>query len=80
MVVYYHQLWKGIEKMTANQIPEAAPDALALTIPQACRRANIGRSTLYQMAKEGRLKITKCGRKSLIRVEALNAWMDGLDG
>ena len=65
--------------MNAQQNTVPLADKKMLTIPEVCGIANCGRSKLYQQIREGRLKITKCGRKTLVRPEALDAWINGLD-
>lgn len=53
-------------------------DILAVTIPEACRRVSIGRSKLYEAAANGEIVIRKLGGRSLIRVEDLENWINGL--
>jgi len=36
------------------------------SIPEACQKAHIGRSTLYSLIKKGAIKVTKIGSKTLI--------------
>ena len=40
------------------------PDALS--IADACEKAGVGRSTIYEAIAEGRLKARKLGRRTLI--------------
>lgn len=51
---------------------------LAVPIDEAARRAGIGRSSLYEAINRGELPLRKAGRRSLIRVDDLKAWIDGL--
>ena len=42
------------------------PPALAVSIRQACRLTGLSRSTLYNYARRGQLKLLKAGRRTLI--------------
>jgi excisionase family DNA binding protein len=46
--------------MNAPLVPDA------LSIPDACEMASVGRSTIYAAITEGRLKARKLGRRTLI--------------
>jgi excisionase family DNA binding protein len=50
----------------------------AIPIDEAARRAGIGRSSLYEAINRGELPLRKAGRRSLIRIEDLKAWVDAL--
>ena len=52
---------------------------LAYSIPEACRSLSISRSKLYELVKAGRLPLVKIGTRTVIRHEALVAFLDGLD-
>lgn len=41
-------------------------DSLTLTIPEACRYMRVSRSTIYNLAKAGKLPIRKVVGRSLI--------------
>jgi excisionase family DNA binding protein len=51
---------------------------LAVPIDEAARRAGIGRSSLYEAINRGELPLRKSGRRSLIRIDDLKAWIDAL--
>ena len=51
---------------------------LAVPIPEAARRAGVGRSSLYEAINRGELPLRKAGRRSLIRIDDLKAWIDAL--
>lgn len=51
---------------------------LAIPIEEAARRAGIGRSSLYEAINRGELPLRKAGRRSLIRIDDLKAWIDAL--
>ena len=46
-------------------------EKLAYTIPEAIKVTGIGRTTIYSMLQDGRLKGIKNGRRTLITAEAL---------
>ena len=47
----------------------------ALSIADFCAATTLGRTRVYEEIKHGRLKVLKCGRRTLIPVEELQAWM-----
>ncbi len=51
---------------------------LAIPINEAARRAGVGRSSLYEAINRGELPLRKSGRRSLIRIDDLKAWIDAL--
>ena len=50
----------------------------ALSITEFCRLYGIGRTNAYQEISVGRLRAIKAGRRTLITVEAAEAWLAGL--
>lgn len=65
--------------MVEDRQSRASPDAICLhTIPEAYRRLNVSRSTLYQLAKSGAFVIRKVGTASRIRSDELEAYIQGL--
>lgn len=65
--------------MVEDRQSHASPDAICLhTIPEAYRRLNVSRSTLYQLAKSGAFVIRKVGAASRIRSDELDAYIKGL--
>ena len=54
-----------------NNQTVASDEPLALTIRQFCKRFNVGRSTLYQYIKAGRIRsVSVCGRTLISMKEA----------
>ena len=49
------------------------PNAFAYTVPDACRMAGIGRTLLYKLAQEGRLRLLKAGGRTLVDAASLRA-------
>jgi excisionase family DNA binding protein len=52
--------------------------ALAFTIAETSRRTGIGRTSLFEAIRQGRLKAVKAGARTLIRTEDLRAFLDSL--
>jgi excisionase family DNA binding protein len=55
-----------------------APHRLAHSIADVAKIASIGRSLLYQQIAEGRLRVRKVGRRSLVFDADLKAWLAAL--
>ena len=66
--------------MTTQQSFAPVSEKRVFSISEACQRVGIGRTRLYGEIKEGRLRVRKCGRRTLIRAEELDAWLDSLEG
>lgn len=49
-------------------------------IPTFCGLFGIGRTLTYREIKQGRLKIVKVGRRTLITTEAAKQWLKQLSG
>lgn len=62
--------------VTSNEQRAEAP--LAHSVDGAARAANIGRVTIYEEIREGRLKARKVGRRTIILDEDLRAWLAAL--
>lgn len=50
-------------------------DRLTLTVEEAGKRLGIGRCLAYEMAKTGQLPTLRLGRRVLVPVAALEAWL-----
>jgi excisionase family DNA binding protein len=57
----------------ANEYPR-----VALRVKEACASLSISRSTIYEEIRAGRLKALKAGSRTLIPVEAIDAWLNSL--
>jgi excisionase family DNA binding protein len=51
---------------------------LAMRVPEACASLSISKSKLYLEVAAGRLRAVKCGSRTLIPVEAADAWLRSL--
>jgi excisionase family DNA binding protein len=51
---------------------------IAISIIEAARRAGVGRSSVYEAIGRGDLKIRKNGRRSLVLVDDLKAWVSAM--
>jgi excisionase family DNA binding protein len=60
----------GIERYAAAQpIP-------VLTINEAARFLNVGRSTIYRLLRAGELQSTRVGKRKRLRPEDLHAYLE----
>jgi excisionase family DNA binding protein len=48
---------------------------IAVSVSEAARISGVGRSTLYAEMAEGQLKFKKIGRRRLITIDDLRAWL-----
>ena len=53
-------------------------DKLAVGIPEAAEMIGVGRSSLYILFGNGKLKAFKCGRRTLVKVSEIAAYIDSL--
>jgi excisionase family DNA binding protein len=51
--------------------PAAAAKVMTVRVPEACRLTGIGRSKLYELIREGRIRTVKVGAITLIPVRSL---------
>jgi hypothetical protein len=61
---------------TPDQI--APPPPAAMTVPEFCRWARLGRTAVYREIKCRRLVLRKAGSKSLILVADAQRWLNSL--
>ena len=54
------------------------PETLAVDIPEACRLTGIGRSKIYDLLGKGEIVSVKIGKRRLILVADLRAWLQRL--
>ncbi|MBN8819304.1 MAG: helix-turn-helix domain-containing protein [Sphingomonas sp.] len=51
-------------------------DPLAYSIAETCRVTSLGRTRIYELAREGKLDLIKLGRRSLITAESIKSLLD----
>jgi excisionase family DNA binding protein len=51
---------------------------LSYTVAETVTAVGLGRSRLYQEIREGRLRVVKAGRRTLILSQDLQKWLDAL--
>jgi hypothetical protein len=49
-----------------------------LSVPEATFGYGLGRSKFYQEVAAGRIKLRKCGRRTLVAADDMEAWAAGL--
>jgi excisionase family DNA binding protein len=54
------------------------PDPIAVDPAEACRLTRVGHTRLYQAIGDGSLPAHKLGRKTVIRMSDLRAWIESL--
>ena len=59
-------------------VDECAPAPLAYTVPDACRAAGLGRTTLYELIAAGRVRAMKAGSRTLVEAESLRRYLASL--
>ncbi len=55
------------------------PDALAYTVGHACHMGGFGRTLLYKLAKDGKLRLLKVAGRTLVCGNSLRALIVGRD-
>jgi excisionase family DNA binding protein len=58
----------------------AEPRPALLTIKQAARVLNLGRSTVYELIADGRLEVVHIGRSARVPTDAISKLIKGLRG
>ena len=58
---------------------KSAAERLAVSPAEAARITGIGRTTLYAALGSGALRSLKIGKRRLITIEALKAWLDNAE-
>jgi excisionase family DNA binding protein len=51
---------------------------LTVTIPQACKLTGLGRSTIYRLFDDGKIRRLKAGSRTLIKMDDLEAYIESL--
>ena len=78
-------MWRSICGDTMKLDPRPFDDEvavpftrLAYSVAEACEASGIGRTTLYDLIKSGKLVARKCGRRTVILVDDLAAALKNL--
>jgi excisionase family DNA binding protein len=53
-------------------------DKRALSVAEAAKAAGVGRTTFFEEIRRGRITARKVGRRTIITIDALEAWLDSL--
>ncbi len=53
-------------------------EPFAVNVPEACRISGIGRSKLYELFQNGEIKPRKCGKRTLVLLSDLKAFVESL--
>jgi excisionase family DNA binding protein len=64
--------------MNTHEQSAASFRPLLHRIQDIVRLTSVGRTTIYGEIAQGRLRIVKLGRATLVRDEDLQAWLDGI--
>lgn len=72
------QLPEAISTNEPREVDTASVDVLLLTVAQAARRLNLGRSSLFELVRRGDIASVCVGRSRRIPTEALNEYVDRL--
>jgi excisionase family DNA binding protein len=64
-----------------QQLPEHVDNIqpIAISVEEAAKAAGVGRTLIYEALSKNELASLKAGRRRLIRVEALRAWLRDLE-
>ncbi len=54
------------------------PAPAVLSVHQFCQNFGISHTTFYELRKRGKLKAVKVGRRTLVRVEEAQRWLNSL--
>lgn len=52
-------------------------EVLAVSVKQAAKALSLGRTSVYALIKEGRLKTAKLGRRTLVTTASIRQLVDG---
>jgi excisionase family DNA binding protein len=55
-------------------------EPLAFSVDDSCRATGVGRTTLYAAIKNGELRATKVGRRTVILRADLESWLNSCRG
>ena len=53
-----------------------SPEPLTYSIKEAIRLSSIGKTRIYELINAGELKVTRIGRRTLVRADSLRALLN----
>jgi excisionase family DNA binding protein len=53
-------------------------EPLLVTVDESCQALRVSRSTLYALAREGKIELRRVGKSSRVTVESLRRFYEGL--
>ncbi len=59
-------------------IPDDQTSPIAMTIADVTRRTGIGRTSIFEAIRAGRLRARKAGARTLVMADDLQAFLDSL--
>lgn len=65
--------------MPTNELLQTIMEPEAISVAEAARRAGLGRSTFYEAIARGDVPTIKFGKRRLVRLESLRAWLRELE-
>jgi excisionase family DNA binding protein len=65
--------------MGGKQAPTISPEPIALRINDACRAIGVGRTTIYKLAAEGKLRLVRVAGRTLVLRANLVALIENAD-
>lgn len=68
---------RKVARSNVNAAGDTTPP-LAVSVAVACQHAGVGRSLLYRAIGAGDLRAIKAGKRTLIRVADIEAWLGSL--
>lgn len=68
----------GCRMTEANVNAQPSLELKAYSISEAAALLSLGRTRIYQAIYEGKLKAVKFGRRTLVRAEDINRFLDSL--
>jgi excisionase family DNA binding protein len=66
------------DQIVATDLGEGQRRKLAVSVAEAAFETGVGRDKLYAAIRDGRLEAKKFGRRTLITIDALRRFLDGL--
>lgn len=59
-----------------NPDRQVIPFRAAVSVNDFCAANSIGRTMFYKLLKQGRIRVIKVGRRTLIPLQEVSAWLD----